>query len=175
MKMKRIGYYQFSPVLGEPETNREVIAKALDGLDADLLVLPELTFTGYSMKDRDAVGQLAETPVDSPSVEMLTGLCSAGNFHVVAGFAEKTGDKLYNSAVLVGPDGLIAVYRKIHLFGFEAELFDPGPDAPAVYDIGGLKVGMMVCFDWFFPETARLLALGGAEVIAHPSNLVLDW
>ena len=173
--MKRIGYFQFKPILGNPGENRKVIAESLEGIDADLIVLPELAFTGYSMTDRKAVLELAETPADSPSVAMLTGLCAAGNFHVVAGFAEKAGDKLYNSAVLVGPDGLLAVYRKIHLFGFESELFDPGPEAPAVYDIGGLKVGMMVCFDWFFPETARLLALAGADVIAHPSNLVLDW
>ncbi len=173
--MKRIGYFQFKPVFGSPYKNRDIIAAALEGLDADLIVLPELAFTGYSMTDRTSVMDLAETPGDSPSIKMLTGLCRSGHYHIVAGFSERAGEKLYNSAVLVGPDGLVAVYRKIHLFGFEAELFDPGPDAPAVYDIGGLRVGMMVCFDWFFPETSRLLALAGADVIAHPSNLVLDW
>ncbi|RKX84046.1 MAG: acyltransferase [Spirochaetes bacterium] len=173
--MKRIGYFQFKPILGDPGANRKVIAESLKGIDADLIVLPELAFTGYSMRDRAAVSELTETPAESQSIDMLTELCSAGNCHIVAGFAEKDEKKLYNSAVLVGPDGLIGVYRKIHLFGFEKELFDPGPDAPVVYDIGGLKVGMMVCFDWFFPETARLLALAGADVIAHPSNLVLDW
>ena len=173
--MKRIGYFQFKPVLSSPDENRDIIEKSLAGLEADLIVLPELAFTGYSMKDRKAVENLAENPAESPSIDMLTGLCSTGGYHIVAGFAEKSGDKLYNSAVLVGPEGLVAVYRKIHLFGFEKELFNPGPEAPAVYDIGGMKVGMMVCFDWFFPETARLLALAGADVIAHPSNLVLDW
>jgi len=174
-RMKRIGFVQCKPVLGRPDENRDMIAASLDGLDADLLVLPELVFSGYCMVNRQSVRESAESPDDSPSVRMLTTLCKAGNYHVTAGFAEKSGDKLYNSAVLVGPEGLVGVYRKIHLFGFEAELFDPGPDPPAVYDIGGLKVGMMVCFDWFFPETARLLALAGADVIAHPSNLVLDW
>jgi len=173
--MKRIGYFQFNPVLGEPEVNRQALARGLKGLETDLIVLPELAFTGYAMENREKVRELAEDPSDSPSVDLLTELCRKGNYHAVAGFAEKSGEKLYNSAVLVGPEGLVSVYRKIHLFDKESELFDPGPDAPAVYDIGGLKVGMMVCFDWFFPETARLLALAGADVIAHPSNLVLPW
>lgn len=174
--MKRIAYCQFRPILGDPETNRSKIAAALKDVAADLIVLPELAFTGYSINDRSSVSNLAEDPAESPSVELLTGLCRSGGYHVVAGFAERAaGNRLFNSSVLVGPEGLVGVYRKIHLFGFEAELFDPGPRPPAVYDIGGLKVGMMVCFDWFFPETARLLALAGADVIAHPSNLVLDW
>ena len=122
--MKRIGYSQFKPVLGDPVANRTLIADSLEGLDADLIVLPELAFTGYSMKDRTAVGKLAETPEDSPSVDMLVKLCREGNYHIVAGFAEKAGDRLYNSAVLAGPSGLIGIYRKIHLFGFEKELFD---------------------------------------------------
>lgn len=173
--MKRIGYFQFPPVLGDPAANRNTISAALKGVEADLIVLPELAFTGYSMEDRSATAAIAENPTESESVDMLAGLCADSGSYIVAGFAERSGENLYNSAVLVGPRGLVGVYRKIHLFGFEAELFDPGPSAPAVYDIGGLKVGMMVCFDWFFPETARLLALSGADVIAHPSNLVLDW
>jgi 5-aminopentanamidase len=108
-------------------------------------------------------------------VNLLSDFCRSGGYHVVAGFAEREGEKVYNGAVMVGPLGLEATYRKIHLFGFEGDLFDPGQDPPKVYDIGGLKVGMMICFDWFFPETARLLALAGADVIAHPANLVLDW
>lgn len=173
--MKRIAYFQFCPVLADPTANRAIVAGTLEGVEADLIVLPELAFTGYSMTDRKTVSALAEDPADSLSLELLTGLCRSGDYHIVAGFAERAGDKLYNSAVLVGPGGLVGMYRKIHLFGFESELFDPGPEPPAVYDIGGLNVGMMVCFDWFFPETARLLALSGADVIAHPSNLVLDW
>ena len=172
---KRIGYIQFAPVLGDVAANRDRIAAVLDGVSADLVVLPELAFTGYCMRNRETVLSLAEEPGDSRSVDLLSDLCREGGFHAVAGFAERAGDRTYNSAVLVGPEGLVAVYRKIHLFGFEGRLFDPGPEPPTVCDIGGLKVGMMICFDWFFPETARLLALAGADVIAHPANLVLDW
>jgi predicted amidohydrolase len=175
MKMTRkVGYLQFRPVFGNPEANLSYVTESLRGVQADLIVLPELAFTGYSMADRKAVSKLAEDPENSNVVDGLRAVCAAG-LHVAAGFAECRGERLYNASVLVGPDGLVAVYRKIHLFGFESELFDPGPDEPKVYDIGGMRVGMMVCFDWFFPETARLLALAGADVIAHPSNLVLDW
>ncbi len=178
--MKKIGYYQFEPVLGDIEENRRRISAGLTDVSADLIVLPELAFTGYSLRDRQQALELAEYPDDSESVRLLQSLAAGSGAHIVAGFAEKARDKndgevSYNSSVLVGPDGLVATYRKIHLFGFEAELFDPGDRPPEVSDIGGLKVGMMICFDWFFPETARLLALGGADVIAHPANLVLDW
>jgi len=173
--MKRIGYVQFTPTLGEIEANRDRIADLLEGLEADLLVLPELPFTGYALADRETARSLAEIPEDSPSVDGLAAACRSGGFSCVAGFAEREDDRVFNSAVLVTPAGLKAVYRKIHLFGFESELFDAGDDPPAVYEVDGLQVGLMVCFDWFFPETARLLALAGAEVIAHPSNLVLDW
>lgn len=177
--MKRIGYLQFEPVLGDIPANRLRISAALEAVEADLLVLPELAFTGYSLVDRKQALALAENPDDSESVNLLTGIALRTGAHIVAGFAEKVvmdgRETTYNSSVLVGPDGLVATYRKIHLFGFEAELFDPGDRPPEVYDIGGLKVGMMICFDWFFPETARLLALAGADVIAHPANLVLDW
>lgn len=178
--MKTIGFFQFEPILGDVEANRRRIIAGLEGHRADLLVLPELAFTGYSLKDRTESLRLAEDPADSDSVRILTRLAGDTGGRIVAGFAEKarrpdgTGN-VYNSAVMVGPEGLEAVYRKIHLFGFESELFDPGDREPQVHDIGGLRVGIMICFDWFFPETARLLALAGADVIAHPSNLVLDW
>jgi predicted amidohydrolase len=92
---------------------------------------------------------------------------------LVAGIAEKKGRKLYNSAILIGPAGLIDVYRKIHLFYEEKLWFTPGNKQIKVYDIGKSRVGMMICFDWFFPEVSRILALLGAEIICHPSNLVL--
>ena len=68
---------------------------------------------------------------------------------------------------------MLGCYRKLHLFGFERECFDPGDRPLAVLEHAGLKVGTMICFDWIFPEVARSLALAGADVIAHPSNLVL--
>ncbi|MEE9614292.1 MAG: nitrilase-related carbon-nitrogen hydrolase, partial [Thermodesulfobacteriota bacterium] len=80
---------------------------------------------------------------------------------------------VYNSCVLVGPGGFIGLYRKGHLFWNEAMWFTPGDTPLAVYDIGKARVGLMICFDWLFPEAARRLALDGADIICHPSNLVL--
>ncbi|HKW85526.1 MAG TPA: nitrilase-related carbon-nitrogen hydrolase, partial [Nitrospiraceae bacterium] len=78
-----------------------------------------------------------------------------------------------NSAVLVSPSGLLGVYRKAHLFYEETLFFSPGETGFQVWDIGSAKVGVMICFDWFYPEAARTLALKGAEILCHPSNLVL--
>jgi predicted amidohydrolase len=89
------------------------------------------------------------------------------------GFPERAGEKLFNSAFLVGPQGLSAVYRKVHLFDREKELFDPGDRGFEAVNVDGVSVGMMICFDWLFPESARTLAVMGAQVILHPSNLVL--
>ncbi|MEC9422999.1 MAG: nitrilase-related carbon-nitrogen hydrolase, partial [Nitrospinota bacterium] len=90
-----------------------------------------------------------------------------------AGLVEVDKDHVYNSSVIVGPDGFIGRYRKIHLFDTEKACFHAGSEVPPVFDLNGVKVGVMICFDWRFPEMARSLALKGAEIIAHPSNLVL--
>jgi predicted amidohydrolase len=75
--------------------------------------------------------------------------------------------------VVIGPNGYLGKYRKIHLFGTEKNCFDQGNLPLKIFNIGAARVGVMICFDWRFPETARTLALGGADLIAHPSNLVL--
>mgnify|MGYP001480852078 CR=1 FL=1 len=93
--------------------------------------------------------------------------------NIVAGLAECDGNALYNSAVVLGSGGVIGKYRKVHLFNTEKKFFQPGNLPLPVFDIGGAKVGIMICFDWRFPETARTLALKGAQIVAHPSNLVL--
>jgi predicted amidohydrolase len=93
----------------------------------------------------------------------------------VAGLAERSGKNFYNSAVLVGPDGYRATYRKIHLFFEETVWFNPGDGEFQDYDIGGCTVGIMICFDWIFPESMRVLSLMGADVICHSANLVLPF
>jgi predicted amidohydrolase len=87
--------------------------------------------------------------------------------------AEISSGNMYNSAILVAPSGYIATYRKIHLFNEEKLWFQPGNTGFDVYDLGPCRIGIMICFDWFFPESARILALKGADILCHPSNLVL--
>ncbi len=171
----RAGFWQFRPRFGKVAHNVRQVCQALDGARADLLVLPELAFTGYHFRDRAELMALAEDPEDSSSVEALTALCRDNGFHLVTGFAERRGEKLYNSALLIGPGGLEAVYRKLHLFNTEKEYFDPGDLPLSVQEVAGTRIGMMVCFDWAFPEVARTLTLRGAQLLCHPSNLVLGY
>jgi len=170
-----IGFYQFAPRFGRVRENLAKVTAALGKAEADLVVLPELPFTGYSFRDRKELDRLAEVPGESPVVAALVDLCRRRDFHLVTGFAEKKGRRIFNSALLVGPEGIVSVYRKLHLFDREKEYFDPGNKPFAVNEVRGIRVGMMLCFDWAFPEAARVLALEGAGVICHPANLVLDF
>ncbi len=142
---------------------------------ADLLVLPELFNTGYLITSKEEIRALAEEVPGGRTTQRLAALAKRSGVHLVAGMAERSGDRIFNAAVLISPSGHVATYRKVHLFFEEKLWFDPGDGEFPVYDIGLCRVGMMVCFDWFFPESARMLALKGAQVICHPSNLVLPY
>lgn len=171
----RTGYYQFRPRFGEPRPNCDRVLKRLSGVRADLIVLTELPFTGYLFRDRRELASLAEEPNRSSLVDDLVSLCRKEGFFLVTGFAEKHGQRVFNSSLLLGPRGIRRTYRKVHLFNKEKRWFDAG-DLPFTVDrVRGVRVGMMICFDWIFPEAARTLALRGADLVAHPSNLVLDY
>ncbi len=168
----RVGVVQFAPVFGAVARN---IAKAISlvrGQQADIWVLPELFATGYQLRDRAETSALAEE-VQGPTLSTMAEKAAAFGCWFCGGFPERDGDRLYNSAFLVGPMGDVYVYRKVHLFGHEKACFDPGDRGFGVVSVGGTLVGLMICFDWVFPESARTLALRGAQVILHPSNLVL--
>jgi predicted amidohydrolase len=171
----KVGYYQFRPLFGKVRQNVKKVVNALQDVKADLIVLPELAFTGYYFQNKNELKSLAEDPVKSATVEALVKLCRKNNFHLVTGFAEKSRDKIFNSALLIGPNGIEHTYRKLHLFNEEKKYFDAGDIALQVNTVKEVKVGMLVCFDWVFPEAMRSLTLQGAEVIAHPSNLVLTF
>jgi predicted amidohydrolase len=172
----RVGFYQFRPSFGRPRENAEAVAAAVRQARADLLVAPELATSGYVFASREESAGLAET-LPGPSTELLQQACRETGGRVVLGIAEKAADGFYNSAALIGPDGVEGVYRKTHLFGEEKLHFAGGRTGFPVFTVqaGGAQVrlGMLVCFDHFFPEAARSLALGGAQIICHPSNLVL--
>lgn len=168
----RVGYFQFDPQFGEVKRNLDHVCQRLATVECDLIVLPELFTTGYQFVSVQEVRTLAEE-VPGPSTARLTELAKARRLHVVAGLAERAGERTYNSAILVGPHGFVGHYRKSHLFFEETLWFSPGDTGFRVFDIGQARVGLMVCFDWFYPESARTLALKGADIIAHPSNLVL--
>lgn len=170
----RVAVIQFAPRFGEVKANLSAIEEALGGFTADLVVLPELCTTGYQFRDRAELERYAE-PASGPSLSRLREAAAGCGAHLVVGFAESDRGALYNSAALVGPEGTKGVYRKVHLFVDEKGLYAPGNLGFPVFDVGGVKVGMMVCFDWVFPESVRSLALAGAEVVAHAANLVLPY
>ena len=170
----RIGFIQFAPVFGDKQKNFAEVSGLVRGIKADLLVLPELFATGYVFTSMDEVIDLSEGPGEETS-EYVRKMAAATGAAIVAGFVERDYGKYYNSAMLADRGGVIASYRKLHLFSREKLWFSPGDKPLKVYEIKGVKIGMMVCFDWIFPETCRTLALQGAQVIAHPANLVLPW
>ncbi|NNE09698.1 MAG: acyltransferase [Gemmatimonadetes bacterium] len=173
----KAGFLQFDPVLGDVAGNIAQVDALLDDATADapdLLVLPELALTGYLLKDRAQVMELADTRDRGAQVEALQRWAQSTGSVIVAGFPEREGNRVFNASILVTPEGDRHVYRKAHLFLNEKDLFDPGDTPLEPVDVNGVRFGMMICFDWYFPETARVLALCGADVICHPSNLVLS-
>jgi predicted amidohydrolase len=169
----KIGFLQFAPVFGDIKRNLDFVASRLERVDADLVVLPELFASGYQFVSQDEVHRLSEPVPEGATTRTLLDLARAAQVTIVAGVAERSGSRYFNSAVVVGPAGFIGCYRKTHLFFEETLFFSPGDTGFQVWDIGPAKLGVMICFDWFYPEAARTLALKGTEVIAHPSNLVL--
>lgn len=171
----RVGYVQMDCTFGDVEANLDRAESLLKKGEADLFVLPELFNTGYFFRDREQVGELAEPIPDGRTTTFLVETAQQKDCFLVAGLAESAGEKLFNSSVLVSPEGVLAVYRKIHLFNLEKDWFDPGDIPFFVTDIGDCKIGMMICFDWIFPESMRSLALLGADIICHPTNLVMSY
>ena len=171
----KIGIFQFCPRFGDIEYNLNRIKNVLIHTDADLMVLPELCTTGYQFISKEEALDLSEVIPDGVSIKKLTILCRKKKMYLVAGVNERDGNGCYNASVLLGPKGYIGKYRKMHLFDEEKLWFQPGTDQFHVWDLGIVRVGMMICFDWIFPESARSLALAGADLICHPSNLVLPF
>ncbi len=174
--MFRVGFAQFRPVRYDVEANQVAVSGLLRDVRADLLVLPELANSGYLYAAPDELAPFSEPGDGSgPFLATLIALAAQTGGAIVAGFAEWADDKLYNSAAAVDADGVIQVYRKTHLFAGEKDLFTPGDTGFQTFTYRDVRVGMMVCFDWHFPEAARTLALRGVQVIAHPSNLVMPY
>lgn len=171
----RVGFYQYKPAFGKVRRNLNKVIKSLSQVEADLLVLPELAFTGYFFESHQEAFHHAEEVSQSATIESLVAMCKEKDMYLVTGFTERHLDKCFNSSILIGPGGVIHVYRKLHLFNTEKNCFDSGDIPLQVDQVRDAKVGMMICFDWVFPEVARSLALMGSDIICHPSNLVLQY
>src|SRR5581483_3370931 len=140
------------------------------GRGAKLVVFPECALPGYCFTSR-AEALAAAEPLPGPATAALADECRELNVHAVVGLLERAGDRLYNAAALVGPGGLVGTYRKAHLPCLGVDRFTDRGDRPfAVHDLGGLRVGMTICYDSSFPEPSRVLALAGADLVVLPTN-----
>lgn len=171
----KVGFYQFSPLFGKKEENLKKVSSVINDTDLELLVLPEFFATGYQFASVDEVEELSEPTQGGFTTEFLLDLSHEKGMYIVAGLPERDKGIFYNSAILTGPEGLIGTYRKIHLFFEEKLYFTPGDTGFQVWNTKIGLIGIMICFDWFFPESMRSLALLGAEVVAHPANIVLPY
>jgi predicted amidohydrolase len=173
MKVK-VSVIQFQPAFADPEESMKRLTPMFDEVrGSDIVVLPELSNSGYNFKSYEEAYNYAEVIGEKGAFQdFLITVAKAENIFIVAGINEREGDKLYNTAILVGKNGVIGKYRKAHLFMNEKDIFQKGDTGFPVFDLGGYKIGMMICFDYLFPEPWRMMAQSGADLICHPSNLL---
>ena len=170
----RVAAVEFGPEFGAAKNNLATMEELVRSETAELYVLPELAVSGYLFESSEEARSLAQVP-DAHEFDGLARLAGERGAAVIFGFAELSDEGLYNSSLLMTSDGRRIVYRKVHLFHDEKKLFLPGDRAPAVHDVSGVRLGPMICFDWIFPETARTLAVLGADILCHSANLVLPY
>lgn len=176
MSLLRLAVVQFTPEFGEKENNLSRIESLVKGIEADIIVLPELCTTGYFFVSREEAEHMAE-PADGRTVSLFRRLAKEKNAVLAAGFAEKDGKSNYISCAVCVPEMADdVIYRKTHLFYRERACFDPGNTGFFVVDDAerNIRIGPMICYDWRFPESARILTLLGADLIVCPANLVTE-
>ena len=171
----RIACIQMEPKVGRKKAN---VAKSLEllgkaaGRGAKLAVLPELANSGYVFETREEAFALAEKIPRGPTTQAWCAAAAEHDLHIVAGIAEREGQTLFNSAVVIGPEGYIGTFRKVHLWNEENLFFEPGNLGFPVFHTPIGRIGAMICYDGWFPEGYRLLALQGADLICVPTNWV---
>lgn len=169
-----ISVVQFAPIFFNKEFNLSYIKKCLDEIQSDLIIFPELSLSGYFFLNRDEARENA-IEFNSSELDFIRQDAIDKNRIIILGFAEISGNKIFNSSGMFFPDKrLNCVYRKTHLFYKEIYAFDRGDTGFFVvnYPDKDIKIGTMICYDWRFPEAARCLGLDGADIIACPSNLI---
>ena len=173
MQTVRVACQQIAPLVGDLDGNRRLTREAVReavAAGARLVVVPELSTSGYVFESAEEARACAE-PADGPALRGWAEEAARGDAVVVGGFCELGDDgRLYNSAAVVGSTGVIAVYRKIHLWDREQLVFEPGPEPAPVVETRIGRVGVCICYDLNFPEMARGLALAGADILTVPTN-----
>ena len=172
----KVAAIQMQPHIGDKEYNvgkqLELIGEAAKK-GALLMVLPELGSTGYIFNSRDEVAEMAEDVPNGQTCQAWMEACRRHGVYLCGGIVERDGERFYNSAALVGPKGFIGKYRKIHQWDEEKLFFEPGDLGLPVFHLPFGRVGIMICYDGWHPEVARILALQGADIICDPTCWVL--
>ncbi len=173
--MLRVAAIQLQPEFGNITANLERMRSAIEEAHAEgaqLAVLPELANTGYTFESREEALALAEPAYDGPTCARLGALGAQFGMHIVAGITELADDRLYNTSVVIGPDGFIGRFRKVHLWGDENLVFEPGDLGFPVFHTAVGRIATFICYDGWFPESYRACALGGADIVCIPTNWV---
>lgn len=174
--MVRLSLVQFAPKVGDKDGNLSKIRELALKATGDVIVFPELATTGYAYPNKKSIMPYSDDfGEENETALTFTKLSSEKNCMIVAGFAEKSGERVFNSAGIFTPDGEIGVYRKLHLFSREKSIFAQGDAPPPVIFFKGTYFCVLICFDWFFTELFRLRTLDGVQVFIHCANLVLPW
>lgn len=166
---------QMEPHVGDTAAN---VARSVQLIEqaaargAAIVVLPELANSGYVFASRAEAFALAEPVPHGPSTQAWAEVARRCNVHVVAGIAEREDDRLYNAAAVLGPRGWLGTYRKLHLWGDEHLFFEPGNKGLPVFHTELGRLGVLICYDGWFPETYRLLAMQGVDIVCMPTNWV---
>ncbi|WP_263262922.1 nitrilase family protein [Pseudomonas sp. RIT-PI-S] len=173
----RVAVVQFDPQCGIDNLPANVahglaLAERAVADGARLIVLPELCNTGYAYRGRTEAYALAEAVPDGATVQLWQAFARKHGVYLAAGIAERDGMRLYDCAVLLGPEGFIGKYRKAHLWNCEKLWFCPGDLGFPVFETPIGRIGLMICWDLWFPEVPRLLALQGADIICSLNNWV---
>ena len=171
----KIGFVQFDPVFGKKEHNFRTVEALLKGCSADVIVFPELFATGYTYLNKEELTTCAEQRNRGETHDFVLALAQKRNCCFAYGFAEQDGYHLYNAMAFMSPRGLVSVYRKAHLYCEEKLFFEPGSTGFTVFDYKHTTFGMLICFDWIYPEAMRTLAIKGAQVMLHAANLVMPY
>lgn len=171
--MPRVAIAQFDPHFADPEHNLDEIARLAGEASqagARLVVFPECSLNGYVYASLDEAREQAE-PIPGPLTQRLAALADRHDIHLVVGMLERVADIVFNTALLCGPRGFQSAYRKTHLLCLGVDRFTtPGNIPYRVHDLPIGRVGVLICYDLRFPESARVLALGGAQLIVLPTN-----
>ncbi len=165
----RIACVQFSPIFANVNQNIRAIGEHIKSSDAELIVFPEAAVSGYCFSKIEEVKEVA-IQQNSLEFEQLRLICNQEKKAAIVGYVESFDNRFFNSAIFIGPDAIVGNYRKVHLPHLGLDRFVEQGNELELFEYGGWKIGIQICFDIRFPESARTLALKGAHLIAVPTN-----